>query len=102
MKYYIEHKTGYTYSKNIGCTGEQFILVMIDGKRTNTIAFDGMYGVEDRVRKELDDNDYLGIFTPSFYRKMKRKDTYYKYVLDESKAIKAVHEFVNNIRGENE
>lgn len=36
MKYYIEHKTGYTHSSNIGCTGEQFILVMIDGKRTNT------------------------------------------------------------------
>ncbi len=96
QKYFINHKSGYT-SSVIGNTGEQFILVMIDGDRHKTIAYDGMYGVQERVYGPLMDAGYKYISTPTLYGKMTRKDCAYKYVLSESQAIEAVNNFINEV-----
>lgn len=93
MRYFINHKTGYTAGV-YGNSGEQFVLVMIDGDRYESIAYDGMYGVESRVQEPLIKADYKPVWTPSFYGKMTRKDCSYKFVLSEYDAIKAVEAFV--------
>lgn len=93
-KLFINHKTGYT-AGTYGNSGEQFLLVMIDGDRTQSIAYDGQYGHEQRVVETLKNAGYKEVYTPSFYGRMKRKDCSHKLVLSENQAVEAVNKFLN-------
>lgn len=97
MKMFILHKVGYTAGV-YGNSGEQFLLIMIDDERYDSIVFDGMYGVEERVIAPLREAKYKYQWTPSFYGKMTRKDCSYKYVLSEYQAIAEVQKFIANIK----
>lgn len=97
MKMFILHKVGYTAGV-YGNSGEQFLLIMIDGDRYNAIVFDGMYGHEYRVVEPLKSAGYTYQITPSFYGRATRKDCSYKYVLSEGQAIAEVKKFINNVQ----
>lgn len=96
MKMFILHKVGYTAGV-YGNSGEQFLLIMIDGDRYDSIVFDGMYGHEERVIEPLRKAEYKYQSTPSFYGKATRKDCSYKYVLSESQALAKVQNFIDNV-----
>lgn len=93
---FIIHKVGYT-AGIYGNSGEQFLLIMIDGERYDAIIFDGQYGHKDRVIKPLKTAGYKYQFTPSFYGRATRKDCSYKYVLSEEQATAEVQKFINNV-----
>lgn len=102
MKVFTIIKTGYT-SGITGCTGEYFTLIAINGKSHSTIKFNGLYGAEDRLRKEFEKYGYYFFYTNGEYgklnsREIHRPTNYSEYQLINGGKLKEVAQSLINRR----
>ena len=74
MKQYTTIKIGYSVGI-YGCSNEYFTTIAINGKKTNSFSFYGMYGAEERINRAMEAKGYKGFYTQSHYGKMVRKDS---------------------------
>lgn len=73
MRLFTTIKTGYTAGV-YGCTGEYFTLIMINGKNTSSIKFNGMYGSDERVREYLKNKGYTDFYTHGEYNRLNTRE----------------------------
>ena len=73
MRLHTIIKTGYT-AGSYGCSGEYFTLIMINGSKTSSIKFNGMYGAEERVRTYLNKKGYKDFYTNGEYGKLNSRE----------------------------
>lgn len=74
MKKFTYNKIGYT-SGVYGCSNEYFLFTIITSKNINQIVVSGMYGVEDRIKSELEKLGFeMKWCISSPYGKMTRND----------------------------
>jgi hypothetical protein len=93
-KSFTTYKLGYTAGV-YGCSGEYFNCIINGSKEQNeyhttSIFFEGMYGVEERIKAVLKDAGYKEYYTQSVYGQLKRKDIPKNRFLSEYKAIDAI------------
>ena len=73
MRLHTIIKTGYT-AGSYGCSGEYFTLILINGNKTSSIKFNGLYGAEERVRAYLDKKGYKFFYTNAEYGQLKSRE----------------------------
>lgn len=73
MRLFTIIKTGYTAGQ-YGCSGEYFTLIMINGKNTSSIKFNGLYGAEQRVEQYLKDKGYKFFYTQAEYGRLSTRE----------------------------
>lgn len=80
-------KIGYTVGV-YGCSGEYFQCIYTDKRGGNNFIFQGLYGVEDRIKQAMADKGYHFFHTASIYGKLTRNDgTSLKWIKSEYEAL---------------
>lgn len=95
-------KTGYTAGV-YGCSGEYFTLIAINGKKHSAIKFNGLYGAEERVARELEKYGYNFFYTSGEYgrlnsREIHKPTNYSEYDLIEGGKLKELAKSLVNTR----
>lgn len=100
MRLFTIIKTGYT-AGTYGCSGEYFTLILINGKRTASIKFNGMYGAESRVEHYLKDKGYTFFYTHGEYGQLKVRDIHKPTNYEEYQLLKGgkLDEVIKSLRG---
>jgi len=93
MKKYITIKVGYTVGQ-VGCTGEYFNTIIINGDDVTNVAHYGMYGSDYRVNKTLEDKGYKSQYISSDYGRMTKKDILDIFISE----YEAIEYIKNNIK----
>lgn len=74
MKLFTILKIGYTHSSTYGCSGEYFNMIYTDGSKLLSMAFEGLYGVENRVKNAMTNKGFTFCYIPTDFGKMTKKE----------------------------
>ena len=88
MKQFTTIKIGYSVGV-YGCSGEYFTTIYMNGGKHGSFSFEGMYGADSRINREMEAKGYKQFYTPSFYGKMTKADRT-KYIQPEYSAIEYI------------
>lgn len=88
-KYCTIIKRGYSAGVH-GCSNEFFTLIYTSENGLKSIHFKGMYGVEERIRKEIEAKGYEFNYTGGYYGQLKGDERTWKYWLYENQAIEEI------------
>ncbi len=82
-------KVGYT-AGIYGCSGEYFHCLIDNGKDLLSLFFQGMYGADERIAKELQEKGYQNIYSQSVFGQLRKNDIPKNRFLSEYQAIKDI------------
>jgi hypothetical protein len=73
MKQFTILQVGYTHSI-YGVSGKYYQLIYTNKNGMGSLQFNGLYGADERMARELKDKGYKEVYTTNDYGKMTRKD----------------------------
>ena len=87
MKNYTNIKVGYS-SGSYGCSGEYYELIYTTKTGLKYIAYGGLYGADERIKRVIEKKGYKPSYCQSQYGKINQKDT--KWFISETEALEFI------------